>query len=258
MGSLDMKDLEYLLISGFILSVLTLPLPEIMTKCLRSKLVLVSHKQDEAPINVGDIVLKDKGAQNTGSDSSKGGNAEDTVVIENLESYGVCCKLFLLLFTLMLAGGSVLVVAFVSAQAHKANSESLTISFFITLLVGNVVLNPIRLAFNALFAPSVGKRVTDEEGEEDVGCCAAFFLSPDSIQIMKDIIMVHEVLDSLKAKQDLKKRDVDLTSSPMDQDRGPPSSHNKIYSGITSHKLISQTDRTHLDDNGAVNDFGEP
>jgi hypothetical protein len=44
----------------------------------------------------------------------------------------------------------------------------------------------------------------------------------------------------------------------MDQDRGPLSSDNKIYSGITSHKLISQTDRTHLDDNGAVNDFGEP
>ncbi len=164
MGSLDEKDLEYLLITGFILSVLTLPLPETMTKCLRSKLVLVSHKQDEAPIDVGDIVLKDKGPQNTGSDSSKGGHPEDTVVIENLESYGVCCKLILLLFTLLLAGGSVLVVAFVSAQAHKANSESLTISFFITLLVGNVLLNPIRLVFNALFAPSVGKRVTDEEG----------------------------------------------------------------------------------------------
>ena len=61
MGSLDMKDLEYLLITGFILSVLTLPLPETLTRCLRSKLVLVSHKQDEAPIDVGDIVLKDKG-----------------------------------------------------------------------------------------------------------------------------------------------------------------------------------------------------
>lgn len=200
MGSLDMKDLEYLLITGFILSVLTLPLPETLTRCLRSKLVLVSHKQDEAPIDVGDIVLKDKGQQNTGSETSKGSNPEETVVIENLESYGVCCKLLLLLFTLMLAGGSVILVAFVSAQAHKANSESLTISFFITLLVGNLVLNPVRLAFNALFAPSIGKRVTDEEGEEEVGCCAAFFLSPDSIQIMKDIIMVHEVLDSLKAK----------------------------------------------------------
>ena len=139
MGSLDMKDLEYLLITGFILSVLTLPLPETVTRCLRSKLVLMSHKQDEAPIDVGDIVLKDKGQQNTGSDTSKGSNPENTVVIENLESYGVCCKLLLLLFTLMLAGGSVLVVAFVSAQAHKANSESLTISFFITVLAGNLV-----------------------------------------------------------------------------------------------------------------------
>jgi hypothetical protein len=217
MGSLDMKDLEYILVTGFILSLLTLPLPETLTKCLRNKLVLVSHKQDEAPIDVGDIVLKDKGAQNTGSESSKGGDhPEDTAVIENRETYGVCCKLLLLLFTLMLACGSGLVVAFVSAQAHKANSESLTISFFITLLVGNLVLNPMRLGFNALFAPSVGKRVTDEEGEEEVGCCATFFLSPDSIQIMKDIIMVHEVLDSLKAKEDLKKRDEDVTNSPMD------------------------------------------
>ena len=44
MGSLDMKDLEYILITGFLLSLLTLPLPETLTKCLRSKLVLVSHK----------------------------------------------------------------------------------------------------------------------------------------------------------------------------------------------------------------------
>ena len=178
MWSLDKKDLEYMLITGFALSVLTLPLPETLTKCLRSKLVLVSHKQDEAPIEVGDIILKDKDPQNTGSESSKGsGQApEGTVVIENLESCGVCCKLLLLVFTLMLAGGSGVVVAFLSAQAHKANSESLTISFFITILVGNILLNPIRLAFNALFAPSVGKRVTDEEGEEEVGCCAAFFL----------------------------------------------------------------------------------
>ena len=76
----------------------------------------MSHKQNEAPIEVGDIVLKDKGAQNTGSESSKGSDhPEGTAVIENRETYGVCCKLLLLLFTLLLACGSGLVVAFVSA-----------------------------------------------------------------------------------------------------------------------------------------------
>lgn len=107
------------------------------------------------------------------------------------------------MFTLLLAAGAMVIVAFVSAQAHKANSEALTISFFGTIISGMFVINVLRIAFNSCLAPSVGKRVTNEEEDDDsqeIGFCASFFLSTDCIQMMKDVILVQEVMENLKSK----------------------------------------------------------
>jgi hypothetical protein len=122
----------------------------------------------------------------------------------------------LLVFTLVLALGAMVAVAFISAQAHRANSEAMTASFFITLVAGHLILNVLRICFNSCLAPSVGMRVTNEEdGDEEVGCCASFFLSSDCIQIMKDIILVQEVIENLQAKKSAHDKS-ELTKSPID------------------------------------------
>lgn len=61
----------------------------------------------------------------------------------------------LLCFVFALA--SVLAVAFVSAQASRANSEALTLAFFIAVLGGFLVLNNLRILINAVMAPTVAQ-----------------------------------------------------------------------------------------------------
>lgn len=131
----------------------------------------------------------------------------------------ICLRLFLMLFSFLLFLASVLSVAFVSSVTSSANSQTLSLTFFLALIFGFYALNLLRIAVNAKWAPSLAAGDTDDE----VSCCSHVFVCDDAVAILRDMILVNEIKvqehDSIRSAPPAMPRDVER--GPVDSPKRP-------------------------------------
>ena len=94
----------------------------------------------------------------------------DQPAIQNERTF--VCRLVLVILAILMTFGSIIFVASTSATVPKANSRTLTIAFFTTILVGWFITNFIRIVINACLAPKYTRiGIEDDEDHPDEGCC---------------------------------------------------------------------------------------
>lgn len=105
------------------------------------------------------------------------------------------CKLFMVLITFLLALGSLAAVAYVSVAAPKANSDSLSISFYIALLNGFITLNMARLYINAVHVP----QALQNSEKELFDCWTLMIFSSDAIDMTADLYMIQDIKEQIES-----------------------------------------------------------
>jgi len=86
----------------------------------------------------------------------------------------------------------------------------MTLGFFISILLGYLVLNTLRIALNALYVPSlVDPSLSEGSGDElpasSNSCgCTCCCLSPEAILMLKDLLLVYKFKAIASAVRDSK------------------------------------------------------
>jgi hypothetical protein len=118
----------------------------------------------------------------------------------------------------------------------KANARVISFSFFIAVINGLFTLNLIRILFNTCFAPKVAMSVAyNDDGinidgsDPDYGCCANTFVSPDAINIIRDMLMVNEIMESSFIGEGTDEKNTkrnEKRNEIQDNEKGPSASPN--------------------------------
>ena len=101
-----------------------------------------------------------------------------------------------MIFSYILAIGTIAFVAGMSSIIPKANSRTITIFFLMAVIFGRFLINMLRVLLNSLLAPLVVQDQRENDDKENSACCLCVYtvaVAEEAVDILNDMITVYEL-----------------------------------------------------------------